>query len=132
MVHHLNNNKQFMAFNGILAFAVIFVVVIFVYISLRFSRKEDAEAPQRFVESYTIVLQEGFGGIATSVYLNDSLLLNQVMPDTALALKVQRLDEQNALMIVDNATERISLFQLEEAGGLYKFKKNGAEVVQLP
>lgn len=29
MAHHLNTNKQFMVGNGILAFAVIFVVVIF-------------------------------------------------------------------------------------------------------
>ena len=33
--NHLNTNKQFMIGNGILAFAVIFVVVIFVYMSLR-------------------------------------------------------------------------------------------------
>ena len=31
MAHRLNTNKQFMVGNGILAFAVIFVVVIFVY-----------------------------------------------------------------------------------------------------
>lgn len=31
MAHHLNTNKQFMVGNGILAFAVIFVVVIFIY-----------------------------------------------------------------------------------------------------
>ena len=30
MAHRLNTNKQFMIGNGILAFAVIFVVVIFV------------------------------------------------------------------------------------------------------
>ena len=33
MAHHLNTNKQFMVGNGILAFAVIFVVVIFIYMS---------------------------------------------------------------------------------------------------
>ena len=30
MAHRLNTNKQFMVGNGILAFAVIFVVVIFI------------------------------------------------------------------------------------------------------
>ena len=35
MAHRLNTNKQFMVGNGILAFAVIFVVVIFVYMSMR-------------------------------------------------------------------------------------------------
>jgi len=32
MAHRLNTNKQFMVGNGILAFAVIFVVVIFLFI----------------------------------------------------------------------------------------------------
>lgn len=39
MAHHLNTNKQFMVGNGILAFAVIFVVVIFIYMSLRLQRE---------------------------------------------------------------------------------------------
>ena len=43
MPHHLNNNKQFMIGNGILAFAVIFVVVIFVYMSMRLQQQKSAE-----------------------------------------------------------------------------------------
>ena len=43
MAHHLNTNKQFMVGNGILAFAVIFVVVIFIYMSLRLQRENQAE-----------------------------------------------------------------------------------------
>lgn len=39
MAHRLNTNKQFMVGNGILAFAVIFVVVIFVYMSMRLQRE---------------------------------------------------------------------------------------------
>lgn len=42
MAHRLNTNKQFMVGNGILAFAVIFVVVIFVYMSLRLQREKEA------------------------------------------------------------------------------------------
>ena len=44
MAHRLNTNKQFMIGNGILAFAVIFVVVIFVYMSMRLhnGKKENA------------------------------------------------------------------------------------------
>lgn len=42
MAHHLNTNKQFMVGNGILAFAVIFVVVIFIYMSLRLQRENQA------------------------------------------------------------------------------------------
>ena len=46
MAHRLNTNKQFMVGNGILAFAVIFVVVIFVYMSMRL------QSVQEYVQSY--------------------------------------------------------------------------------
>ena len=46
MAHHLNTNKQFMVGNGILAFAVIFVVVIFIYMSLRLQRENQAHGPR--------------------------------------------------------------------------------------
>ena len=54
MAHHLNTNKQFMVGNGILAFAVIFVVVIFIYMSLRLQRENQAE--RHYIETYTISL----------------------------------------------------------------------------
>lgn len=54
MAHRLNTNKQFMVGNGILAFAVIFVVVIFVYMSLRLQREK--EANRHFSETYSIQL----------------------------------------------------------------------------
>ena len=50
MAHRLNTNKQFMVGNGILAFAVIFVVVIFVYMSMRLQREKQEE--RHFIESY--------------------------------------------------------------------------------
>ena len=57
MAHHLNTNKQFMVGNGILAFAVIFVVVIFIYMSLRLQRENQAE--RHYIETYTISLVKG-------------------------------------------------------------------------
>ena len=52
--NHLNTNKQFMIGNGIIAFAVLLVVVIFVIMSMRLQRKKERE--RRFLESYTLVL----------------------------------------------------------------------------
>ena len=98
MAHRLNTNKQFMIGNGILAFAVIFVVVIFVYMSMRLQQRKEGE--RNFIETYTITL-------------------------------VKRFAEQNALMIVNNATEKLSLFELSEKGGEYRFEKEGEEVKQL-
>ena len=57
--------------------------------------------------------------------------MNHTITEEPLTLEVGRLDVQNALMIVDNATEKISLFELSERGGEYRFEKEGEEVKQL-
>lgn len=126
MAHRLNTNKQFMIGNGILAFAVIFVVVIFVYMSLRLQQKKDED--RNFTETYTIVLEKGFAGDSTSIFINDSLLVNRKIAGEPFTIEVQRFAEQSALMIVNNATEKLSLFELSEKGGKYRFEKEGEEV----
>lgn len=115
--------------NGILAFAVIFVVVIFVYMSMRLQRERRAQ--QYFAETYTIVLEQGFIGDSTAIYINDSLLLNRVVDQQPYSFEVKRFAEQSALMIVDNVTEKLSLFELSEKGGKYRFEKDGESVKQL-
>ena len=129
MTHRLNTNKQFMIGNGILAFAVIFVVVLFAYMSMRLQRKD---RERHYAEHYTVSLVKGFEGDSVSIYINDSLLLNKTIDRTPFDLEVKRFDEESALMIVDNATERISLFELSEKGGTYRFEKEGDGVKQLP
>lgn len=129
MAHHLNTNKQFMIGNGILAFAVIFVVVIFVYMSLRLQREKQTE--RHFMETYSISLVKGFAGDSVSLYINDSLILNKMVTEEPIKVKVGRFAEQSALMIVDNATEQISMFDLSEKGGNYRFEKDAEGVKQL-
>lgn len=126
MAHHLNTNKQFMIGNGILAFAVIFVVVIFVYMSMRLQRQKEGE--RYFAETYSITLVKGFAGDSISVLLNDSLLVNQRIDKEPFTFEVKRFAEQSALMIVDRATDKLSLFELSEKGGSYRFEKEGDEV----
>lgn len=127
MAHHLNTNKQFMIGNAILAFAVIFVVVIFVYMSLRASQQK--KEGRRFTEQYTITLVQGFAGDSVSLFLNDSLLLNSKLTSEPQTIQLHRFAEENALLIVDNLTEKISLFPLEQQGGTYLFEKRNGEVV---
>lgn len=129
MAHHLNTNKQFMIGNGILAFAVIFVVVIFVYMSMRLQQQKNGE--RNFMETYTITLTKGFTGDSLSLLINDSVLVNQKITEEPFIVEVKRFAEQNALMIVDNATEKLSLFELSEKGGKYRFEKENGEVKQL-
>jgi hypothetical protein len=129
MAHRLDTNKQFMLGNGLLAFAVIFVVVIFIYMSMRLQQQKKEE--RNFTEVYTIALMKGFAGDSTSIFINDSLLVNQKISKEPLIIEVKRFAEQNALMIVNNATEKLSLFELSEKGGKYRFEKEGEEVKQL-
>ena len=105
MAHRLNTNKQFMIGNGILAFAVIFVVVIFVYMSMRLQQRKEGE--RNFIETYTITLTKGFAGDSTSIFINDSLLVNRTIAEEPFTIEVKRFAEQSALMIVNNATEKL-------------------------
>mgnify|MGYP006955730182 CR=1 FL=1 len=113
--------------NGILAFAVIVVVVIFVYMSLKV--KNDKEKETTYAEVYNIELTSGFIGDSVSVYLNDSLLLNQLIRSDTIKLSAQRFAEQSALLIVDNKTERISTFNLKEEGDNVFFRKEDGVIL---
>ncbi len=129
MAHRLNTNKQFMIGNGILAFAVIFVVVIFVYMSLRLQQKADGE--RRFAETYAIVLTKGFAGDSLSLFINDSILIKKTITEEPFEIEVKRFAQQSTLMIVNHRTDRLSLFELSEKGGKYRFEKENGEVKQL-
>jgi hypothetical protein len=114
MIKHLTTNKQFMIGNGILAFAVIFVVVAFVYMSMRVQQEKKGE--KKYTETYTITLVKGFTGDSLSLFINDSLLLNKCIVQVPVSIKTTRFTEQSALIIVDNLTEGIFVFDLSEKG----------------
>lgn len=129
MPHHLNTNKQFMVGNGILAFAVIFVVVIFIYMSMRLQQRKETE--RHFIETYTISLVKGFAGDSISLLINDSLISNKTISEEPYTVEIGRFAEQSALMIVDNQTELVSIFDLSENGGTYQFEKEEDGIKQL-
>ena len=129
MAHRLNTNKQFMVGNGILAFAVIFVVVIFIYMSMRLQR--DKQEQRHFIETYSISLVKGFAGDSVSLYVNDSLILNKTISEEPYTVEVGRFAEQSALLVVDNKTELVSTFDLSERGGTYHFEKEADGIKQL-
>lgn len=128
MANHLNTNKQFMVGNGILAFSVIFVVVLFIYISMKMQR--DKQAKQHFTELYTIQLAKGFAGDSISLFINDSLIMNRQIAQEPIIVEVARFAKQSALMIVDNQTEILSTFDLSEKGGTYTFEKEADGIKQ--
>lgn len=126
MTHRLNTNKQFMIGNGILAFAVIFVVVIFVYMSMRLQQQKSQE--RKFIDHYTFILESGFVGDSLSLLINDSLILCTRVTEEPLTIETQRFAEQSALMLVDHATDGLSVIELGEKGGIYSLRKEENEV----
>ena len=117
----LNTNKQFMIGNGMLAFGVFAVIIIFLYMSFRFQRK--ADKVQTYEGVYNIELTNSFAGDSIAVYLNDSLLLDQTMPDANLKVEIKRFAEDNVLMVVDNKTDKTTPFNLNPEGSRVEVKK---------
>ena len=126
---HRTEQISRMVGNGILAFAVIFVVVIFIYMSMRLQQKQQEE--RHFIETYTISLVKGFTGDSISLFVNDSLISNKTIIEEPYTVEVGRFAEQSALLIVDNKTELVSTFDLSERGGNYQFEKEEDGIKQL-
>ena len=122
-----NPHKNFMVFNAILFFAVLAITVIFLYLS--FTLKRDADKKKNYTGQYHIELTADFAGENLSVYVNDSLLMNGVMPDTIITLDIDRFAEEHALMIVDNKTDATIPFNLSKEGSKLTVKKVKGEVV---
>lgn len=129
MAHRLNTNKQFMLGNGLLAFAVIIVVVVFSYMAMKL--QQDKKANRQFSEQYTISLVNGFAGDSIAVYVNDSLIFSNRVDTLPLNLNVTRFAKQSAVAIVDMHTDLSSWFDLSEKGGTYRFEKEGTDIKQL-
>ena len=123
MSKSINSNKQFMVGNGILAFGVFFIVCLFLYLGFRFQKKDGEQA---FQDIYTVCVEKSMAGDSISVYINDSLLMNQTMTDADRKFQVRRFVEESMLMVVDNQTEEITPFNLNPKGSLIRIqKKNG-------
>ena len=96
---------------------------------LRLQKQKDED--RNFIETYTITLEKGFIGDSLSLMINDSVLVNKKITEEPFSMDVKRFAEQSALLIVDKATDQLSLFELSEKGGNYRFEKENGEVKQL-
>ena len=124
----VNPHKSFMVFNAVLFIAVLVVTGIFLYLAYAFKRSTEKKE-KTYQEAYQIEIKSDFSGESLSFYLNDSLLLNRTMPDSALEISIHRFAEENALIVVDNATEKMRPFNLNKEGGKVIVKKEKGEVV---
>ena len=124
---HLKTNKQFMLGNGLLAFAVFIIVALFFYLSFR---EQSKKQEHRFAESYAISLVKGFTGNDMQVLVNDSVIYNGMVQSEPLTFSITRFADNSSVIIVDNATEKMAVFELSEQGGVYNFEMNSGEVTQ--
>ena len=124
----VNPHKSFMVFNAVLFIAVLVVTGIFLYLAYAFKRSTEKKE-KTYQGAYQIEIKSDFSGESLSFYLNDSLLLNRTMPDSALEISIHRFAEENALIVVDNATEKMHPFNLNKEGGKIIVKKEKGEVV---
>ena len=122
-----NPHQKFMVFNAVLFFAVLAITAIFLYLS--FTLKRDAEKKKTYEGQYHIELTSDWSGKSLSIYVNDSLLMNGILPDTLVALDIDRFAEEHVLMIVDNETDATTPFNLSKEGSKVIIKKTHDEVV---
>ena len=122
-----NPHQKFMVFNAVLFFAVLIVCGIFLYMAYTFKR--DANKKVTYEGRYHIEMSADFAKENLCVYINDSLLLNQTMPDTLVTINIDRFAEESALIIVNKATDNATPFNLNPKGSKVMVKKQEGEIV---
>jgi hypothetical protein len=116
-----------MVFNTVLFFAVLIVCGIFLYMAYTFKR--DANKKVTYEGRYHIEVSNDFAGENLGIYLNDSLLITGIMPDTLLTIDIDRFAEENALIVVDNATDNATPFNLDKKGSKILIQKSEDGIV---
>ena len=125
MSKSINSNKQFMIGNGILAFGVIFIVCLFLYLGFRFQRKPGMSQMQ-FKDTYCIQVDNSFAGDSLNIYINDSLLMCKRIADKVVKFQVGRFSENSVLMVVETERDEMVPYNLDANGSSIQIsKKNG-------
>lgn len=125
MSKSINSNKQFMVGNGILAFGVFFIVCLFLYLGFRFQKKDGEKA---FQDIYTVCVEKSMAGDSISIYVNDSLLMNQTIPTNDVKFQIRRFAEESMLMVVNNHSEEITPFNLNPKGSIVRIQKKNGQI----
>lgn len=110
-----------MIINGVLAIGVIAVIFIFLYIS--FTLKKEADKKEIFNGVYNIEVSKEFANDSLSIYINDSLLINRIMPDSTIQIEIKRFNDDNVLIVEDKNSEQLAPFNLNKDGSKIKIEK---------
>lgn len=109
----MDHNMRFLLGGVLFFFAIIFTVILFSGLSLKMYWERNGTRSTNF----TVVLAEGFVGQPLSVYVNDSLLLNEPVNRDSMRLNVRCAAEENALIVVNSVTDSIiGMFNIGKQG----------------
>ena len=114
-------NMRFLFGSVFFFFVIIVTIGLFAYYSLyKYWNK-----PGNKGFSYEISFAPSFEGKAYTLYLNDSLLYAGSPVDTDTVLRLNRFAEDNALLVVEQATDRVSIMQIPSRGKIELQLKDG-------
>ena len=127
MSKSINSNKQFMIGNGILAFGVIFIVCLFLYLGFRFQQKPGSRQMQ-FKDTYSIQIDQSFCNDSLDIYINDSLLMSRRITDKTVKFQIARFSENSVLMVVDTEKDEMVPYNLNEKGSSIIIQKKNEKI----
>lgn len=114
-------NMRFLFGSVFFFFVIIVTIGLFAYYSLY--KYWNKPGDKRF--SYEISFAPSFEGKAYTLYLNDSLLYAGSPVDTDTVLRLNRFAEDNALLVVEQVTDRVSIMQIPSRGKIELQLKDG-------
>ncbi len=111
--------------NGLLAFSVILIVVVFSYMSLKLS--QDKKTKRTYAESFRIELAEGLQGENIAIHINDSIVFKGIISHP-LKLEIGKFADKSALAVENLNNGETLWYDLNDRGGRYKLNKQDGVV----
>ena len=108
-----NANKSFLAGTAVLFVGVFAVVLLFLFWSYDLLGNREERIRQ---DVYQFIVTDDFRGQELSVWLNDSLITSHAHAGDTLTHA--RLAEETTLLLVDNATDHVTLIPVSARSGL--------------
>lgn len=112
-------NNAFLLGSIVMFVLLLVVITLFIFASFKIYDKKKQFAN----DLYSIVLSSSATGNPLSVYMNDSLLFSGT-PASQLTLTVGRFSQESSLLVVDGATEKVSVFTLPQESATVTVSKH--------
>ena len=117
-----NSNKSFLTGTALLGIAVIAIVFLFLMQAVNLSQTKEERMQQ---DIFTFVVSDDFAGEDLSVWMNDSLIAHHAV--TGDTIRHARIADETSLLIVDNATQRVTALEMNAKKGTFTLRRPSAE-----